>query len=117
MCNLYNYADDNFLSSIAKSPEDAISSLTHDGKNSIQWFNDNGMQANPDKFQFLAISPNSNEEYHISLNESTLIKSEKHVKALGVLIDNKLNFSEHISYIYVLKLQGNSMHSQEYPNI
>ena len=56
------------------------------------------MLANPDKFQFLALSSNSAVHYNLVLNDITLT-SETHVKALGVIIDNKLNFSEHIRVI------------------
>ena len=98
-CDLYNYADDNFLSHISKTPSDAILSLTHDINVSINWFEDNGMQANPDKFQFLALSPTGENKFQIYINEDTIIKSEQYVKALGVTIDNKLNFTQHISNI------------------
>ena len=98
-CNLYNYADDNLLSRIAKSAPDVISSLTHDGKISIKWFTENGMQTNGDKFQFLAISSDDIQSYTISLDDDTVIESVKYVKALGVVIDDKLNFSEHISVV------------------
>ena len=57
------------------------------------------MQANPEKFQFLAISSNDKNSYQLKLSEDTIINSEKHVKALGIIIDDKLNFSEHVSAI------------------
>ena len=99
-CNLYNYADDDFLSSIAPNSDEAIDSLVHDGNISIEWFGNNGMQANPDKFQFLALSSNSDSTHKIILNGITLT-SETHVKALGVIIDNKLNFTEHVRALCV----------------
>ena len=98
-CNLYNYADDNFISYISKCPSEAIDSLTHDLKISVNWFHSNGMQANPEKFQFLALSSNITDTYEIPIDVGTVIKSEKHVKAFGVIIDNRLNFTEHISVI------------------
>ena len=98
-CKLYNYADDNFLSNVSKTSNEAMSSLTHDGNISIKWFNDNGMQANPDKFQFLAISSSKSQKYKLSLRNETEIESEPYVKALGIVIDDKLNFTEHISAI------------------
>ena len=95
-CNLYNYADDNFLSYVSKSSTELLDSLTLDGKISIKWFQENVMKANPDKFQFLAISSKT-KKFELILSPDTVIKSEPHVKALGVTIDSKLNFSEHIS--------------------
>ena len=97
-CQLYNYADDDFLSHISSNPTEAMESLVHDGNISINWFKSNGMLANPDKFQFLALSSNTVPNFDLVLNGITLT-SESHVKALGVVIDNKLNFSEHIRVI------------------
>ena len=98
-CVLYNYADDNSLSCTAPTIEHVISNLESDGRKAIKWFTDNGMQANPTKFQFMILSPDDTREYSLKLTESTIIKSEKHVKVLGVIIDSKLNFPLHISTI------------------
>ena len=54
------------------------------------------MQANPEKFQFLAISASDESNHHLHLNADTILESEPHVKALEVIIDNRLNFSQHI---------------------
>ena len=98
-CVLYNYADDNSLSISAHTVQDVISGLESDGKNAIKWFTDNGMKANPNKFQFMILSPNENTDYSLTLADDTIIKSERHVKVLGVIIDSKLNFSLHISSV------------------
>ena len=45
-CTLYNYADDNSLSCAATGVEEVMSSLQMDSSKVIQWFTDNGMQAN-----------------------------------------------------------------------
>ena len=95
--DLYNYADDNFLAHIGQSASTVISSLSKDADLSIKWFVSNGMQANPDKFQFLAISSSDETIHELQLNNGTILKSETHVKALGVIIDNRLNFSQHIT--------------------
>ena len=55
-CILYNYADDNSLSCTSPMIDHVISNLQLDGNRAIKWFTDNGMQANPDKFQFMIIS-------------------------------------------------------------
>ena len=55
------------------------------------------MQANPDKFQFLAVSSNPESSYQLTLNNNTTLTSEPYVKALGVIIDSRLTFSEHIA--------------------
>ena len=65
----------------------------------LDWFANNLMQANPDKFQALAIGKKSfKEQICFDLNGSK-IKCEEHVKLLGVTIDYELNFDKHISKI------------------
>ena len=55
-----------------------ISNLQLDG-NRAKWFTDNGMQANPDKFQFMIISSHDNSPWSLTLNENTVIVSEKNM--------------------------------------
>ena len=65
----------------------------------LDWFANNLMQANPDKFQALAIGKKTfKEQICFDLNGSK-IKCEEHVKLLGVTIDYELNFDKHISEI------------------
>ena len=97
-CTLYNYADDNSMSVSSKSIDEVRSSLEHDGNIAVQWFEKNGMKANPDKFQMMVISSKSHDGIHISLGQNDIV-SEECVKVLGVLIDNKLNFSNQISHL------------------
>ena len=63
----------------------------------LQWFTDNGMKANPNKFQFMVISSKPLEAQNIELHGGVSITSEPSVKILGVVIDDRLNFDEHIS--------------------
>jgi len=70
-----------------------------DGNKAIEWFAANGMQANPDKFQFMVISPDEFYKRKLVLNKNTEIFSEERVKVLGVTIDCKLNFSSHVRSI------------------
>ena len=74
-----------------------LSSLLNDCKIAVEWFGNNGMKANPTKFQFMVLSPNPTDDIELKLDENTILKPEKSVKALGVIIDNRLTFSDHIS--------------------
>jgi hypothetical protein len=49
--SLYNYADDNTLSFSSPDYDILISTLEAESQVLIDWFKDNKMQANPDKFQ------------------------------------------------------------------
>ena len=63
----------------------------------FEWFNNNGMKANPDKFQFMMLSSSSLAPVELSLDSSTYITSQDCVKVLGITIDKQLTFNEHIS--------------------
>ena len=55
------------------------------------------MKANPNKFQFMVISSKQMEPQNIELHGGVSITSEPSVKILGVVIDDRLNFDEHVS--------------------
>ena len=96
-CNLYNYADDNSIIYSSPDIDTVILNLKHDCQNAIQWFTNNGMKANPNKFQFMVISWKQMEPQNIELHGGVSITSEPSVKILGVVIDDRLNFDEHVS--------------------
>ena len=96
-CNIYNYADDNSIIYSSPDIETLILNLKHDCQNAIQWFTNNGMKANPNKFQFMVISSKQMEPQNIELHGGVSITSEPSVKILGVVIDDRLNFDEHVS--------------------
>ena len=73
-----------------------ISTPRSDGNRASKWFTHNGMQAYPEKFQFMMISRNRS----LTLNDITGIVSDDHAKMLGVVTDNKLNVSLHVSSFY-----------------
>ena len=44
----------------------------------------------------MVLSPNPIDDIELKLDENAILRSEKSVKALGVIIDNHLTFSDHI---------------------
>ena len=56
----------------------------------IEWFTDNGMKANPDKFQFSISSFLSLALVELFLDNSTCKTSQVCVKILGIAIDKQL---------------------------
>ena len=85
------------MSHSSSTLQTALSNLLIDCRIAVEWFSDNGMKANPNKFQFMILSPNSADDIELKLDENTTLRSEESVKALGVIIDNCLTFSDHIS--------------------
>ena len=93
---LYNFADDNSLACVASNLYDLTVNIQHESSICINWFGKNGMEANPSKFQFMIFSAQPTEQIVIDIDENVCIASEPCVKALGVYIDNRLTFNEHI---------------------
>ena len=78
--SLYNYAADNTLSYSDKDVQHLVEVLEKDSKSLIHWFHLNKMQANPDKFQAMAIGNKTFSE-GISFNFGNVeIRPENEVK-------------------------------------
>ena len=97
-CHLYNYAELTYsLDSSSENLTDVLYNLRHDGRNAIEWFAKNGMQANPDKFHFMLFSPTPSDQQALRLCDGTHRMSETYVTVLVVTVGDRLCFSQHIS--------------------
>jgi len=96
-CDLYNYADDNTLSHHDKNPNVVKHVLEKSSNIAIKWFAENNMKANPSKFQAMVLSRN-NTDISFNVGDTVIIPTDC-VKLLGVNIDNKLSFNQHISQL------------------
>ena len=85
--NFASYADDSTPYRIGKTPEEVISQLQKSSKSIFEWFENNGMKANPDKRHLLL---SKNENFEANVNENRIYNS-KFEKLLGVTFDNQLN--------------------------
>ena len=65
----------------------------------ISWFENNNLQANPNKFQ-LIVFEEANEERSLAIRGADF-QSSSSVKLLGVQIDQSLVFTEHISHLCI----------------
>ena len=73
--------------------------LQQEGKILIDWFSFNCMQANPGKFQAIAVGKKTFEKSPVFSFDTVNITCEEVVKLLGVDIDFNLSFDSHISNI------------------
>ena len=96
-CKLYNYADDNTVKATSKHIDTLIRNLKIDLDNAIDWYESNGMEANANKFQFVLSSAKPLEAQKISFDNGIEILSQPTAKLLGITIDEKLKFSDHVS--------------------
>ena len=97
---LHNFTDDSTISCTEKSPEELIKSLTSESEKVVQWFKENMMIVNPDKFQAVIIEGKiqQNKPSSIKINYIN-INSENSVRLLGLEIYSKLNFDKHITQL------------------
>ena len=102
---LYNYADDNTLSYADNDLDKLIKTLEEESKILINWFSINKMKANPEKFQAIAVGKKTKDKNLKFKLEGNEIECEDNVKLLGVTIDFKLNFNEHVSIICKKSIQ------------
>ena len=98
-CDLYNYADDNTLSFHSPNFDEVVNVLQQESNILINWFHFNCMQANPEKFQAIAVGKKSFDKSPIFQIGTANISCDEVVKLLGVDIDFMLNFDCHIKNI------------------
>lgn len=99
VCTLYNYADDNTLSYSHTDVNCLLGVLQNDCRVAIEWFTSNYMQANPDKFQVLFLSRTNDLFPNEIVIDDVHISRCNNVKLLGVTIDEKLKFENHVGNI------------------
>ena len=96
LLDIANYADDNSPFSCTTSIPNVISQLENESTILLNWIKNNGLKANPDKFHLLL--SDVNQEYSIKV-DNQVIQNSRCEKLLGIKIDNKLTFGEHVSSI------------------
>ena len=100
-----NYADDNTPYATEDSIEKLLETLEKETNILLEWFNFNEMKSNTDKCHLIIVN---NQDKSIKIGKD-VITSETRVKLLGVTIDNKLNFNEHVDNI--CKKANNKLHA------
>ena len=90
-----SYADDNTPYRTANTIDEVIQSLEYDAMMLFQWFSDNQKKANISKCH---LSANKKNEVTIRIRD-TEIENSEYEKLLGIKVDGKLNFNEHLNDI------------------
>jgi len=89
-----SYADDNSPFCCAETIPKVISQLENDSVTLLKWIRDNGMKANLKKFHL--ILSEANDKLCICVDNSQ-VQNSNSGKLLGITIDSKMNFTEHVS--------------------
>ena len=90
--DMMSYADDNTPFLVGRESEIVISELSTITKTIFNWFENNGMKANPDKCHLIVTE---NDNFQIE-HDNFLIENSVCEKILGVKVDNKLTFKNHV---------------------
>ena len=80
-----------------KNSNIVIRSLRHDFAIISEWFYENYLVLNPNKYHFLTLG--FNKPFPGFSFENTIIKNVMEEKVLGILIGNNLNFKSHMEKI------------------
>ena len=95
---LYNFADDNTITTFEKDITLFKKNLQNEAEIETQWLKENFMNVNPGKFQAVVIDRfGKKENKQEMVIEYQKITSEHSVWLLGIEIDNQLNFDNHVS--------------------
>ena len=98
-CSVMMYADDHQAYTFGERIEDVESILNHEGKEISNWYKDNLLMCNHEKFQSMSLgSKHKNKQMKIDVMNND-IESHSEMKLLGVTIDEHLNFSRHIGEV------------------
>ena len=90
--DIASYSDDNTIYKEHENIDDLITSLQNAAAKFFKWFSDNQMRENTDKCHLL-LSKDESSEIHIG---DSIIESSTCQKLLGIKIDSKLRFDDHI---------------------
>lgn len=92
------YADDTVLTYNAPNKDDLFANMQNDLKIIERWLTNNDLSLNADKSHFM-IFKNHNFSYDNLLFNNQIITEVNTYKYLGLTIDNKLKWSDHLLHI------------------
>ena len=97
--SIYNYADDNYVSVQHEELGLVEKVLKQETLQLVKWFSDNAMEANPNKFQGILFNRGHNaSSMQLQVNDNDIFFVSS-IHALGICIDDKLNFNDHVDRI------------------
>ena len=93
--DLHNFADDNTITATFNILTGLLKTLEQ--VSAVMWFKQNEMIVNAEKFEVIILNKKECEaKYKLTIDNND-IESTKSVKLLGITIDNRLRFDQHIS--------------------
>ena len=74
--------------------------LEKESEKAVDWFRRNNMIVNPEKFQSMILQRSGKSDAHTIEIDGNKIETTNSVDLLGIHIDNKLTFYDHIFTLY-----------------
>ena len=98
--SLHKFADDNLISAAAKTVTELKITLQSELEVIINWFKNNKMIVNPEKFQAIILDKQKHDYSNETIKfDNKTVETVSSVRLLGIQLDDKLNFSLHVSNI------------------
>ena len=96
---LSNHADNNSLYVIGNDKEETKRALVKDFQTLINWFYENYMILNTEKCHYMCMGKDVEENKTLQISSPQKMINSKEVEILGIKIDRKLSFHQHIKSI------------------
>ena len=96
--NINMYADDHQFHAAGSTVTEVYDKLIASAELASRWYRSNFLKGNYDKYQTMTLGNKNNDMDSIIIDDNE-VKSTKCLKLLGVYIDNRLQFDEHIANI------------------
>ena len=94
--DICNYADDTTIYTCNKNLDNIVYRLENDCSVALEWFADNFMKLNADKCHLLVPGQRCDDPVTVRIGSANVVNSSEE-KQLGVQIDSKLSFDNHVS--------------------
>lgn len=99
-CKINLFADDTLLTFCSNNYKEAIDKINLDLSSLYKWLNQNLLKLNINKTKYMVIGKTIVNNTNLNVNiDNTTIERVTHFKYLGIIIDDKLKFNDHILYI------------------
>ena len=97
---MYNFADDGSLSAATKTVTELKNTLQSESEVIINWFKNNKMIVNPEKFQAIILDKQKHDYSNETIKfDIKILETASSVRLLGIALGDKRNFSIHVSNI------------------
>ena len=98
--DIHKFADDNTITALSEIIQDLINALQSKTERAIKWMENNNMIGNPDNFKAIILTKDRKDDSNLELSFcDKKIKTSDKVQLLGITIDQRLSFEQHISEI------------------